>query len=202
VKRKASGSERAGTRERVLEVATALMQERGYQGFSFLDVARSIGVSHVAVHHHFPSKADLGAAAMADYTARFESLLARIDEAKLTPRRALEAFVDLFSATLQGSKRVCLCGMLTAELPALPPAVRREVRRFYAVNEAWLAEHIRELQPAAASPAAVAEAFLALLEGSMMTSRAFDESARLSAAAAWFLDSLSSPPRKVSSRRR
>lgn len=77
----------ASTRDRVLAVAIGLMQERGYNGFSFQDVAKQVGISHVAVHHHFASKATLAVAAMSAYTVNFRALLDEIDAREPTPRR-------------------------------------------------------------------------------------------------------------------
>ena len=53
--------ERGGprTRARILEVATRLFQERGYDTVTVAEVAREAGVSSVTVFNHFPRKEDL-----------------------------------------------------------------------------------------------------------------------------------------------
>lgn len=201
--RRKSESQATSTKERILEVATDFMQVRGFQGFSYLDVAKAVGVSHVAVHHYFPAKVDLAVAAMAQYTARFEAALAAIAARGEGPASALRAYAGLFEATLRGGKRVCLCGMLTAEIGALPSVLRAQIRHFYEVNERWLAERIRSAAPKARAPEALAATFLAALEGSMLTARAFEEGERLSRTAEWFVASLaashSSPAKRSTS---
>ena len=53
--------ERGGpqTRARILEVATRLFVERGYDAVTVAEVAREAGVSSVTVFKHFPRKEDL-----------------------------------------------------------------------------------------------------------------------------------------------
>jgi AcrR family transcriptional regulator len=53
--------ERGGpqTRARILEVATRLFLERGYDAVTVAEVAREAGVSSVTVFNHFPRKEDL-----------------------------------------------------------------------------------------------------------------------------------------------
>jgi len=194
--RRKSAAEVRSTKQHILEVATTLMQERGFQGFSFLDVAKAVGVSHVAVHHHFATKSALAVAAMANYTARFEAALADIAAAERSAAEELRAFAALFEKTLEKSKRVCLCGMLSAEVEALPRAVQVEVRRFYEVSEAWLATRIAAASPRAPKPAALAATFLATLEGALMSARALQSRGRLTDAAEWFIQSLPSGAKK------
>lgn len=47
------------TRERIRAVAADLYVTRGYDGFSFGDVAQAVGVTRANIHHHFGSKARL-----------------------------------------------------------------------------------------------------------------------------------------------
>jgi AcrR family transcriptional regulator len=47
------------SRERILDAAMAAFGERGYDGASMSEVARSAGVTKSVIYDHFPSKADL-----------------------------------------------------------------------------------------------------------------------------------------------
>ena len=50
----------AATGRRALDVAERLVQTRGFNGFSYADIAEALGVTKASLHYHFPSKADLG----------------------------------------------------------------------------------------------------------------------------------------------
>lgn len=183
------------TRDRALAIAIRLIQERGYNGFSFQDIAKELGISHVAVHHHFATKADLVVAAIQHYSEAFAAELRAIDQQQLEPAAALRAFAQLFRSTLADGSRVCLCGMLTAELTSLPDRATPLLRRFYQDNEAWLTEVLcRSLSWSAARVATLAAAFLAALEGAMMSARAFGDARRLADAAEWLIGQLAASP--------
>jgi AcrR family transcriptional regulator len=52
----------AGTAARILDVAERLVQTRGFNGFSYADVAGELGVTKASLHYRFPGKAERGEA--------------------------------------------------------------------------------------------------------------------------------------------
>src|SRR4051794_10373970 len=123
--------------QRILDVAERLVQSRGFNGFSYADVAADLGVTRASLHYHFPSKAELGEALISRYTERFADALAAIDSRGAGPADRLEAYVGLYAEVLRG-RRICLCGMLAAEYQTLPEPMQQAVAAFLAVNQAWL----------------------------------------------------------------
>ncbi|MCP1374804.1 TetR/AcrR family transcriptional regulator [Dyella lutea] len=166
----------AGTAARVMDVAEALIQQRGYGGFSFDDVAQAVGIRKPSVHHHFRTKAELVAALARRYTERFESALAAIDVARRDPLARLKAYVQLFATTYAQDGRLCVCGMLGAEADALPADVADAVAGFFQLNLTWLAAAFRDAQRSgqvttAQRAANLAELMLSALEGAMVVGR-------------------------------
>lgn len=166
----------AGTAERVMDVAEALIQQRGYGGFSFDDVAQAVGIRKPSVHHHFRTKADLVAALARRYTERFESALAAIDVARRDPLARLKAYVQLFATTYAQDGRLCVCGMLGAEADALPADVADAVAGFFQLNLTWLTAAFRDAQRSGQvatgqRAANLAELMLSALEGAMVVGR-------------------------------
>ena len=53
------------TRAELLIQAETLVRGRGYAGFSYADLAEAVGIRKASIHHHFPTKVDLGAALVA-----------------------------------------------------------------------------------------------------------------------------------------
>jgi TetR/AcrR family transcriptional repressor of nem operon len=164
------------TAARVMDAAEALIQQRGYGGFSFDDVAQIVGIRKPSVHHHFRTKADLVAALARRYTDRFESALAAIDIALKDPVARLNAFVRLFAATYAQDGRLCVCGMLGAEADALPADVAEAVAGFFELNLTWLDAAFwdarRNGQLTSTQRAKVlAELMLSALEGAMVVGR-------------------------------
>lgn len=162
--------------ERIVDAAEDLVQTLGYNGFSYEDVARIVGIRKPSVHHHFPSKMELGAVVAQRYTHRFREALLRIEgKAGQAPAR-LRAYADLFEATYEKSRRLCICGMLGAEADSLPQEINLQVTRFFTVNLEWLTMVFSEGLAQGSlrserSPAELAETYLCLLEGALMVSR-------------------------------
>jgi TetR/AcrR family transcriptional repressor of nem operon len=125
--------------EEILNSAERLARRRGYNGFSFRDLAEEVGIKSASVHYHFPTKANLGAAVAQRYTERFIAGLGDPDDPGAGPRALLERYVDAFRRALVRDRQMCLCGMLGAEVESLPPEVASEVRTFFELNVEWLA---------------------------------------------------------------
>jgi TetR/AcrR family transcriptional repressor of nem operon len=169
-------SEISPTAEKVVDAAEGLIQERGYTGFSYDDVAQLVGIKKPSIHHHFATKAELVAVVTQRYTHRFrEQLLAIEGRVSKAPDR-LSAYAALFERTFANNRRLCLCGMLGAEADSLPEQLTGEVGRFFEANLDWLGATFQEGQRAGffrPSPdaRALAEAYLCALEGAMVVGR-------------------------------
>jgi TetR/AcrR family transcriptional regulator, transcriptional repressor for nem operon len=175
----------AGTAQRILEVAERLAQTRGFNGFSYADIAAELGITKASLHYHFASKAELGCALIVGYSSRFAGALAQIEAAD--PQDTLRRYVQLYENVLVRD-RMCLCGMLAAEISTLPQAMRAELRNFFDKNEAWLANHLeggrRSGRLRFDGPALeFARMLTAGLEGAMLLARSYEEPARFEATA-------------------
>ena len=68
-----------GTASRILDSAEHLVQSRGYNAFSYADVAAELHITKAALHYHFAGKAELGEALLRRYAERFAEALDAID---------------------------------------------------------------------------------------------------------------------------
>src|SRR5215212_8620379 len=115
----------AGTTSRILDVAERLLQVRGYNGFSYGDVATELGITRAALHYHFRGKAELGQALIERYAARFAAALDHLDATAPDAADKLRGYVGLYTDVLRAD-RMCLCGMLA---PSTGPCRIRCSRR-------------------------------------------------------------------------
>jgi TetR/AcrR family transcriptional repressor of nem operon len=169
---------RSGTADRVVEAATSVVQTRGYNGFSYADIADMVGIRKASLHHHFPGKADLGHEVASRYRRAFGEALADIESATNDPIERLERYVELYARQLSDHGRMCLCGMLAAEYATLPVPVQDEVRAFFDDQRAWLARVLREDRRPTADARRMADLFLAGLEGALLVARTDGSTAR------------------------
>jgi TetR/AcrR family transcriptional repressor of nem operon len=178
----------------ILDVAEQLAQTRGYNGFSYADVAAQLGVTKASLHYHFPSKAHLGAALIERYQHTFGAALGAIDGETEDPTDKLRRYVDLYDAVLR-SDRMCLCGMLAAEYATLPAPMRERLTAFFDANERWLTAVLqsgvqRRSFVFTEPPNARARVLLGALEGAMLVARSYGDPDRFRAAAGSLLADL------------
>jgi TetR/AcrR family transcriptional repressor of nem operon len=175
------------TQTQILDVAERLVQTRGFNAFSYADVAAELGITKPALHYHFAGKAELGEALLDRYTDRFTDALTRIDATNTDAMGKLEAYAGLYAGVL-AEGRMCLCGMLAADYQTLPEPMREAVIGFFDHNEGWLATVLEDgrtegtLRFTGPSRDA-ASAIIGTLEGAMLVARTYGDASRFDAAA-------------------
>ena len=177
-----------------MDVAERLAQTRGYNGFSYADIAAKLGVTKASLHYHFPSKAELGRALIARYQAAFGVALEAIDQRAPKPAEKLRQYVALYDVVMRDD-RMCLCGMLAAEYATLPAPMQDALRRFFDMNERGLTGGLLDGRRSgsflfAASAKKRARLVLGALEGAMLVARSFGDFGRFHSAAEQLLDDL------------
>ena len=66
------------TAQKILTIAQQNVQTKGFNGFSYQDLAQEIGIKTSSIHYHFPTKDDLALALVTAYREAFDAELAQI----------------------------------------------------------------------------------------------------------------------------
>jgi TetR/AcrR family transcriptional regulator, transcriptional repressor for nem operon len=175
------------TSTRILDVAERLVQTRGFNGFSYADIAAEVGITKASLHYHFATKAELGRTLVARYTDSFNGALKGITRSEPAAAQRLRAYVKLYTDVLR-DERMCLCGMVAAEYSTLPTPMQSALRMFFELNEGWVATLLEEGQRAGtfalrAPPEEAARMLVGALEGEMLVARAYADPERFAASA-------------------
>jgi TetR/AcrR family transcriptional repressor of nem operon len=162
-------------------------QIRGFNGFSYADVAGELSLTTASLHYHFPGKAELGRALITRYAERFNAALAGIDDEGGEAPAKLRAYARLYADVLR-DHRMCLCGMLAAEYQTLPAPMRDAVIGFFDENETWVERVLAQGRDAGAlafegSPREAARLIVSALEGAMLVARPYGDVERFETAA-------------------
>ena len=186
--------ELAKTATRILDAAENLVSSQGFNGFSYSDVSKELGLTNAALHYHFAGKSDLGEALVSRYTSRFISSLLRIEDETSDPMRRLESYVELYEAVLR-DHRMCLCGMMAAEFETLSVAVRNVVLQFFGQNESWLSNVLQDgresgLLEFSGSSQVMSRTMISGLEGSMLLARLYGDMRTFDNSAQYLLTAL------------
>jgi TetR/AcrR family transcriptional repressor of nem operon len=127
------------SKEAILTAARRTAQAHGYNGLNFRGLADEVGMKAASIYHHFPSKADLGAAVAKRYwedaAAELEAMSTKIDN----PLERLRRYPEIFRRSLASDNRLCLGSFMSAEYDDLPEEVKKEVQAFADINVTWLA---------------------------------------------------------------
>jgi TetR/AcrR family transcriptional repressor of nem operon len=183
------------TAQAILDKAQALCQARGFNAFSYKDIAESLGIQKASIHYHYPTKVDLGAALIERYAQGFALELARIEASYKEPKKQLREFVKLMEQ-LKHDGRLCLCAMLASDLETLDPRLCQLVRDFFKAAESWIEGRLTAGKKAGqfsfTKPArVVAQVFLASIQGILICARTFEGGEdRFEAGRDWLFDAI------------
>jgi TetR/AcrR family transcriptional repressor of nem operon len=195
---KRSDANTVDTATQILDVAERLAQVRGFNAFSYADIASELKITNAALHYHFAGKSDLGEALIVRYASRFAAALGAIDARLADAADRLDAYTELYAAVLR-DERMCLCGMLAAEYLTLPVPMQKAIVGFFSENEVWLTDVLELGREQGAlrfdgSGPEVARTIISTLEGAMLIARPFGDVRRFQEVARRLLTSLRPPP--------
>ena len=183
------------TRQQIMDVATGLVQEKGYNAFSYNDIAVALGIRKASIHYHFPTKPLLVKTIMANYREQHSLALTAINRRHDHPVQRLKAFAGLFSKTLGEDYVMCPSGMLASEVSSLPDEVLEEVHGFFTDSEDWLVKVLNDGVKQgqfqfSGKTRDQARSIFASFEGALLTARAFNDKSRLTAASRQIINSI------------
>jgi TetR/AcrR family transcriptional repressor of nem operon len=136
-----------------------------------------VHITKASVHHHFPSKADLVQRLVHGYRHDAQAGLAALEQKVTEPAKQLAAYIGHWAECIRNdASAFCICVMLAAEVSAIPAEVRAHFRGLNTwvagVLERGESQGVFALQ---AAPEAEAMAFMAVVNGAMLSARAYGE---------------------------
>lgn len=164
------------TASRLLDAAQRMIQQRGYNAFSYHDLAAEVGIRTASIHYHFKAKADLGQALIRRYLDNLDTGLAELDQRKHTDRGRLRGFIEAYRKTGQ-DEAICLCGSMAADLVTLTPGIHQGVVKYLERSEKWVKAKIDSGRRAGefgerGGSGDLAQSLLSGLQGALLVTRA------------------------------
>ncbi|WP_028354616.1 TetR/AcrR family transcriptional regulator [Bordetella petrii] len=171
----------------IAEHTKVLLAAGGYNGFSYADLSERVRIGKPSIHHHFPSKAELVLTVVTLHRQQAREGLAALDAHVPDPLARLNAYTEYWAKCIrEGTAPICICAMLAAEMPMIPPDIADEVSGYFADLTAWIAAVLEEGSAKGQfqlrdSAAAEARTFMSTVHGAMLTARAFGDPAAFQA---------------------
>lgn len=131
---------REDTREAILEVAKELLQTRGFNAFSYQDIADRVGIRKASIHYHFPGKEELGVALVDRFRRGGRAWARNLAAQGASPREKLEAFFSYYRDMARQGREICAYGILSADYNALPDGMRASIQDFLEDHIRWLTD--------------------------------------------------------------
>jgi TetR/AcrR family transcriptional repressor of nem operon len=131
----------AATRTKLLEAARDIIRARGYSATTVDDICAAAGVTKGSFFHHFPSKEQLGIAAIEQFNeAASEIFRSAPYTSRPDPRDRVLGYVDfrISMLTREIMQFTCLLGTMVQEVYATHPDLR-------AACDQGMSEHVADL---------------------------------------------------------
>lgn len=161
----------------LMDTAETIARERGFEAFSFADLAVTLGIEKSGIYDHFQTKAQLARELITRYSGRFADALAEVDASTTTAQERMTALVGLYRGALGEGQSMCLCVSFSCRANILPQEVRQTIEVFRKDTTDWLTK-VYELGQTDGSivtmrpPADEAATTFALLEGAQIAAHA------------------------------
>lgn len=132
------------TRQAILSLAEQLIDQRGYNAFSYGDIATRLGIKNAAIHYYFKAKADLGVAVIERYRERFAAWTCEVEADTDNSWDCLNAYFAVYEDVLAGKAlSVFSNGILSAEFKTLPSNMQAQIRAMLRERYDWLIRTMR-----------------------------------------------------------
>jgi AcrR family transcriptional regulator len=161
----------------ILNLAESLLQDKGFNGFSYAHIASELNVKNAAIHYHFPTKEDLSVAVIKRYRERFKLWINNTRVKDLSHDDKLDWFFSIYANFRADKGKVCLVGSLEAEFNSIPEGLQGEVQALHKEMLDWLKVTLSEGRDAGAfafngEPANKAAMIMSTMQGGLQMARA------------------------------
>lgn len=124
------------TKDKIVALADQLIRTRGFNAFSYRDIAAPMEIKNAAVHYYFPTKTDLGISVVAYEMERFAA-----NREKWAALPENEQLLLLFDSFRKKSRQgfICLMGSLSPDFDTLPAPMQQKVQEMCGEILQWTA---------------------------------------------------------------
>ncbi|NIG53925.1 TetR/AcrR family transcriptional regulator [Chitinophaga sp. Cy-1792] len=123
------------TKDKIVALADKLVRTKGFNDFSYKDIAVPLDIKNAAVHYHFPSKTDLGVTVVDAETNSFHHNAEKW--AKLPEDQQLKNLCEVFNKHCRAGN-VCLMGSLAPDFFTFEEPLQRKVEQMAKDILEWL----------------------------------------------------------------
>jgi AcrR family transcriptional regulator len=129
------------TRETIITLGDQLIRDKGFNAFSFYDIAKQLKIKNASIHYHFPSKTDLGIAVLRNQQEGLRTLI-ESNSTKSSDVK-LNVFLSIYTRIKEEGK-VCIVGSLATDLNSVDDKIASELKILAHDILSWVTEILDE----------------------------------------------------------
>jgi TetR/AcrR family transcriptional repressor of nem operon len=114
------------TKQQILHYARHFLQCQGYNGFSYNDISKKLGIKNSSIHYYYPKKEDLVAALLEETRKNLAKSIAQIVESGGSAREQLQYYFDYALKEFDEGKSICPPGSVILNFEELPEEVKKQ----------------------------------------------------------------------------
>lgn len=182
----AGATKGAQTRQRIVELAAPVFNQRGYVGASMRDLIDATGLEKGGIYNHFGSKEQL---ALEAYDFAMSQVTAAIQRSQENSRDAVERLQKMIRGFASSARRPVIeggCPIMNTAIEAddTHPDLRERARHSMTLWHRLIGRIVKDgvaegTLPAGTDPYALASLLTASLEGGLMLTRLYDDPAHI-----------------------
>lgn len=112
-------------KKEILKHTASLIKKKGYEAFSYNDLSKALNITKASVHHHFPTKEDLGVSFLMMILEEYGYKLEVIYLSNASPREKLEKMFDQAAEVIKRNQdEICPISSLLSDLLVLPDKMK------------------------------------------------------------------------------
>ncbi len=123
------------TREKILVQAELFIRTKGYNAFSYADIAAELKMKNAAIHYYFPTKSELGLAMIKKVRTDFNTKIEVWNT--LSYLSQINAFIDIYAQS-KSQNYVCFMGALGQAYDTFPKNMQEELTLASQEIKDWL----------------------------------------------------------------
>ena len=181
-------------REKLLDAAEELVQNRGLNGVTFQDLADAVGLRKPSVFHHIRNREELASALIERCSTKHGPEYAKVVESELSAPEKLRQVANIFERGLS-SGRPCLLAAIGSGIESLSESATQQLQvaangaisRFSEIFSQGRKDGSLTFE---GTPTHAAMGFFAMLQGLQTLCRAKGDTRAFKKAAATFIDSI------------
>lgn len=167
--------ENTQTQIKILNTAESLIQAYGFNDFSYKDISKIVGIKNASIHYYYPKKENLVVAVIKWHIHKFVVELNKIrSNIQATPKTKLTELLDLIiNVTYANDNKMCLAGILAANIKSLPQTIIIEIKNFFSFLLEWV-EDVASPHFLTKNNTNFAMQLIIQIEGGLLLARTYD----------------------------